>query len=236
MNILAIETTGPVASAAVIDDDGCVCEVVGEGRLTHLEKLIPLVDKALEDCGKTLNDIEGIAVSRGPGSFTGIRIGVATAKALAQVLGLEVAEVPSLYAAALGAARFEGIICVVLDARRSQVYAAAYECRWGELTEILPEKAYDIREVADAVKNKGPVYFLGDGIFIDEIRSVLENEVGGEAFFAHEETRVQRADSAAVVGSEIFAAGKAVSYSEAKPEYLRISEAERKLLEKRERS
>ena len=169
MNILAIETTGPVASAAVIDEDGCVCEAVGEGRLTHLEKLVPIIDKAVSDCGMTLDDIGGIAVSRGPGSFTGIRIGLATAKALGQVLGLKIAEVPSLYAAALGANRFEGLICVVLDARRSQVYAAVYDCRWGELTEIMPEGAYDVEAVTEILNDKDqPVYFLGDGIFVKE--------------------------------------------------------------------
>ncbi len=217
-----------MASAAVIDEDGCVCEAVGEGRLTHLEKLVPIIDKALADCGKKLSDIEGIAVSRGPGSFTGIRIGVATAKALGQALGLRIAEVPSLYAAALGANKFEGIICVVLDARRSQVYAAAYSCAFGELEEILPEGAYDVPQVTEAVKEKGPVYFIGDGVFVREIREELEREVGEQAFFGHEELRVQRADSVAIIGSEIFEAGGAVSYAEARPEYLRVSEAERK--------
>lgn len=217
-----------MASAAVIDDDDCVLEVVGEGRLTHLEKIIPIIDRALADCDKSLDDIDAVAVSRGPGSFTGIRIGVSTARALAQARGLPVVEVPSLYAAALGVSDFEGVICPVLDARRSQVYAAAYRCHWGELTEILPEGAYSPEEVAEAVAGMGPVFFLGDGIYIEEIRRVFEEKVGMDAFFSHEERRVQRAEAVAVIGKELFLEGRAVSYAAAQPVYLRKSEAERK--------
>ena len=217
-----------MASAAVIDDDDCVLEVVGEGRLTHLEKIIPIIDRALADCDKSLDDIDAVAVSRGPGSFTGIRIGVSTARALAQARNLPVVEVPSLYAAALGVSGFEGIICPVLDARRSQVYAAAYESHWGELTEILPEGAYYPEEVAEAVSGRGPVFFLGDAVYIEEIRSLFEERVGLNAFFSHEERRVQRAEAVAVIGKDLFNEGRAVSYGSAQPVYLRKSEAERK--------
>ena len=232
MNILAIETTAAAASAAVIDSDECVHEVKSEANMTHLQNLMPLIEQALEDCGLSLKDIGGIAVSRGPGSFTGIRIGMATAKGLAQVLQVPVAEVPTLKAMSMNGWNFGGIVCPVLDARRSQVYAAAYVFEEDEMKELLPEGAYDPQAVVDAVAGKGPVLFMGDGIGNPKIRTILEEGVGPEAFFAPEEKRFQTAEMVAVLGLEIFREGGAVSYSEAQPEYLRKSEAERKREEK----
>jgi len=228
LNILAIETTGPFASAAVIDDDECVHGVVSDGELTHLQKLMPLIDQTLKDCDITLKDIDGIAVSRGPGSFTGIRIGVSTAKALAQVLGVKIAEVPTLRAMALNYIDFRGIVCPVLDARRSQVYSAAY-IQDDETEELFPEGAYGIAEVIEKVGNRGPVMFMGDGVSNEKIRAELEAGLGRDAFFASPERRMQTADTVAMLGLEIHREGKAVSYIDSKPEYLRKSEAERNL-------
>ena len=229
MNILAIETTGGLASAAVIDKDECVHEVVSEGRMTHLQNLIPLVDEALRDCNMKLSDIDGIAVSRGPGSFTGIRIGVTTAKALAQALGVKVAQVPTLKAMAMNFQTFDGIICPILDARRNQVYSAAYRFEDDEQIEIYPEGAYQIEEVIEKLKGKGLVFFTGDGVSNESIRGEIEKAMGREAFFASPERRIQTAEMVAVEGLEIHKAGGAVSYLEAQPEYLRKSEAERNL-------
>ncbi|MBR6503422.1 MAG: tRNA (adenosine(37)-N6)-threonylcarbamoyltransferase complex dimerization subunit type 1 TsaB [Firmicutes bacterium] len=232
MNILAIETTAAAASAAIIDGDECVHEVKSEANMTHLQNLMPLIEQVLEDCDLRLSDIGGIAVSRGPGSFTGIRIGMATAKGLAQVLKVPVAEVPTLKAMSMNGWNFGGIVCPVLDARRSQVYSAAYVFEEDDMKELLPEGAYDPQTVIDAVAGKGPVLFMGDGIGNPKIRTVLEEGVGREAFFASEERRFQTAEMVAVLGLEIFKEGKAVPYDRAQPEYLRKSEAERKREEK----
>lgn len=229
MNILAIETTAAFASTAVIDNDECVHEAVDKGNFTHLQRLIPLVDQVLEECGMKLEDIDGIAVSRGPGSFTGIRIGMSTAKALAQALGVRVAEVPTLKAMSMNFWNFGGIVCPVLDARRNQVYSAAYCFEDDEQKEVFPEGAYAVEEVTDRLKGKGPVIFIGDGTGVEDIRRKLEECIGRDAFFASEEKRIQTAEMVAVLGLEIHKAGKAVSYAEAKPEYLRKSEAERNL-------
>lgn len=229
MNILAIETTAAFASAAIIDRDECVHEVIAEGNFTHLQNLIPLVDQVLEECDMRLEDIEGIAVSRGPGSFTGIRIGVSTAKALAQALNVKVAQVPTLKAMALNFYNFRGIVCPVLDARRNQVYSAAYVFDGDEQIEIYPEGAYYLEEVTEKLEGKGPVIFIGDGVSSETIKSELENKIGRAAFFAVPEKRIQTAEMVAVLGLEIHKAGEAVSYGEAKPEYLRKSEAERNL-------
>ena len=232
MNILAIETTAAMASAAIIDSDECVHEVRSEANMTHLQNLMPLIDQVLADCDLKKEDIGGVAVSRGPGSFTGIRIGMATAKGLAQVWKVPVAEVPTLKAMAMNGWNFGGIVCPVLDARRSQVYSAAYTFEEDEMKELLPEGAYDPQAVIDAIAGKGPVLFMGDGISNPKIRAALEEGVGREAFFAPEEKRFQTAEMVAVLGLEIFRAGKAVGYAEAEPTYLRKSEAERKREEK----
>ena len=232
MNILAIETTAAMASAAIIDSDECVHEVRSEANMTHLQNLMPLIDQVLEDCDLKKDDIGGVAVSRGPGSFTGIRIGMATAKGLAQVWKVPVAEVPTLKAMAMNGWNFGGIVCPVLDARRSQVYSAVFEFRGDELVELLSEGAYDPQAVIDAVAGKGPVLFMGDGISNPKIRTILEEGIGREAFFAPEEKRFQTAEMVAVLGLELFREGKAVSYAEAEPTYLRKSEAERKREEK----
>ena len=232
MNILAIETTAAMASAAIIDSDEGVHEVRSEANMTHLQNLMPLIDQVLADCDLKKEEIGGVAVSRGPGSFTGIRIGMATAKGLAQVWKVPVAEVPTLKAMAMNGWNFGGIVCPVLDARRSQVYSAAYTFEEDEMKELLPEGAYDPQAVIDAIAGKGPVLFMGDGISNPKIRAALEEGVGREAFFAPEEKRFQTAEMVAVLGLEIFREGKAVSYAEAEPTYLRKSEAERKREEK----
>ena len=229
MNILAIETTAAFASTAIIDKDEFVHEVISEGNFTHLQNLIPLVDQVLEECDMKLDQIDGIAVSRGPGSFTGIRIGVSTAKALAQALNVKVAQVPTLKAMALNFYNFGGIVCPILDARRNQVYSAAYRFEEDEQVELYPEGAYYLDEVIEKLAGKGPVIFIGDGVSSESIRTRLEEEIGREAFFAAPEKRIQTAEMVAVLGLEIHKAGEAVSYAEAQPEYLRKSEAERNL-------
>lgn len=233
MNILAIETTAAQASAAIIDKDECVHEAVAEGNLTHLQKLMPLIDRTLSECDMKLSDIEGIAVSRGPGSFTGIRIGVTTAKALAQILGVKIAEVPTLKAMSMNYWNFSGIVCPVLDARRNQVYSAAYVFDEEGQKELYPEGAYYLEEVIEKLKGKGPVLFMGDGVSNEKIAGFLEEGIGREAFFASPEKRMQTAEMVAVLGQEMHKEGKAVSYVEAQPEYLRKSEAERNLEKKK---
>ena len=229
MNILAIETTAAFASVAIIDDDEWIHEVVSEGGFTHLQNLIPMVEQVLEECDMKLDQIDGLAVSRGPGSFTGIRIGVSTARALAQALEIPVAPVPTLQAMAMNFWNFQGIVCPVLDARRNQVYSAAYLCDGETQTELYPEGAYSLEEVMERLRNRGPVLFMGDGLNSPEIKGRLEESMGQEAFFAAPEKRIQTAEMVAVLGLEIHKAGRAVSYLETQPEYLRKSEAERNL-------
>jgi tRNA threonylcarbamoyladenosine biosynthesis protein TsaB len=153
MNILAIETTGPEASVAILNDHGMIREEVSTQKLNHLQNLIPMVDHLLKECKLSIDDVSLIAASEGPGSFTGIRIGIASARALAQALEIDTISVPTLKSFAYNVPDYKGIICPIFDARRNQVYGAAY--RWGEdglIQELVPGDAYDLAELLDKLK------------------------------------------------------------------------------------
>jgi len=194
MNILAIETTGAEASVALIDEQGNVSMEASDQKLNHLQNLMPMTDTLLSKRGLTIGDVTYIAVSEGPGSFTGIRIGVSSARALAQTLGLKTIGVPTLKSFLYNVPEYRGIVCPIFDARRSQVYGGAY--RWtgtggqkaaGDLggkddqveVEVVPGAAYDLQELLGLLEtvinerggelagaSAGPVEitFFGDGI------------------------------------------------------------------------
>lgn len=233
MNILGIETTSAFASVAVLDRDGRCTEVVSDGELNHLQNLLPMVEEVLSKSGLEKTDLDALAVSRGPGSFTGVRIGVSTVKALAQVLGIEIAQVPTLFAMAYGMRHYRAVICPILNARRNQVYSAAYCFKDEDLeVEIFPEGAYGIEEVAAflevfEIEGYDKVLFMGDGV--EEFREKVVELLGDKAIFAAPEERIQRASSVAEIGKRICLAGESVDYVTAEPEYLRKSEAERNL-------
>ncbi len=133
MYILAIESSGNVASAAVAEDSKILAEYTVNIGKTHSQTLLPMIDRVLTDAEMSVNDVSAIAVSRGPGSFTGLRIGSATAKGLAASAGIPIADVPTLEALAVGVGNAGGrLICPVIDARRNEVYTALYE-------EVLPD-------------------------------------------------------------------------------------------------
>lgn len=157
MNILAIETTGQEASVAIINNQGLVGEEISTQKLNHLQNLMPMVDKLLEKCRLTIDDLSLIAVSEGPGSFTGIRIGIASARALAQVLEIHTISVPTLKSFAYHLPDYKGIICPIFDARRNQVYGAAFQ--WGEdgsIQELVPGAAYDLEELLARLEETEP--------------------------------------------------------------------------------
>lgn len=234
MIILAIETTGPIASVAVLYDDGQIEELTNHTDYSHLEEIVPMIKSILNQQGLNKEDITAIAVSRGPGSFTGIRIGMATAKALAQIWDKPIIEVPTLKSFAYGIEDENGsIICPIFDARRSQVYAAAYIKEGDTVQTLIEEDAYEL-EIFLALlearnsKNKN-VVFYGDGINAYEERI---QRYKGHFEFATESIRFQRADKIARLGAERLRQGLVTDAFNAKPEYLRKSEAERKLLGK----
>lgn len=241
MNILAIETTGAEASVAVINDKDEVFMETSDQKMNHLQNLMPMVDILLMKRGMSIDDVDYIAVSEGPGSFTGIRIGVSSARALAQALELETISVPTLQAFLYNAPDYKGIICPIFDARRSQVYGGAY--RWtgdGGFVEVVPGAAYDLDEMlkllaASAQENR-EITFFGDGIipYREQILNWQSSSLNDNIriLFAEEGIRLQKASSIARLALDIYRKGERKSLYDLKPVYMRKAEAERKLEEK----
>lgn len=226
MKILAIDTTSSAASVALIDSNNLIGEYTSNAKLTHLQKLLPMIEHLLINCEEDLKNIKAIAVSEGPGSFTGIRIGVATAKTLSQVRDIPIIGVPTLKAMAYNIPFYSGVICPILDARRHQVYSAAYKWEGNTCNEIIKGDAYDINVLTEKLKIYDNVIFLGDGVIVykDIIISVIEN-----AKFAPSYLNMQKASSVAQLGLEMALDNKIQNCYQMKPQYLRKPEAERNL-------
>ena len=165
MRILAIDTSGPVASAAVWEDGVVRAEMVLNVGLTHSQTIMPAVDAVLRACDWTCADMDVFAAVAGPGSFTGVRIGVCAVKGMAHALAKPCVQVHALEALAMQARGFAGAICPILDARRDQVYSAAFRFEQGDLPQrILPDAAQSIGEFMDSLPAEGALLFLGDGV------------------------------------------------------------------------
>lgn len=227
MYILAIETTGTFASAAIIDAQGQIAEKQGDKVFNHLQGLMPMVKSLIDENGLKLEDLTAIAVSEGPGSFTGIRIGVSSARGLAQIVKVPVIGVPTLKAFAYNAGDYGGLICPLLDARRSQVYAAAYQWKHNEILEIVEAAPYALEEFLQKVEACGveDKCYFGDGV-------KAYQQYFDDSTMAQEHIRLQRASSVARLGLKLYQQGCAVDYSLIMPNYMRKAEAERKLEEK----
>ena len=226
MYILALETTGAYASVAIINEEGKVVENSSDAVLNHLQHLMPMTQELLEKAGLQLGDMTAIAASQGPGSFTGIRIGVSSARALAQVMDMPTIAVPTLKAFAYNVPEFEGLICPVFDARRSQVYAGAYRWVDGKIEEVVEGAPYSIDEFVEKTAETGlPRMIFGDGIKAYGDRFSPEE-------LAPEEVRLQLASSVVKLAKDMYEAGETLHYEELKPNYMRKAEAERKLEEK----
>ena len=213
------------------EDCRILAHVEGHDRYSHLQNLTPQIQQVLCDAGVSIDALSAIAVSHGPGSFTGIRIGVSTARALSQVKGIPCVPVSSLEALAMRADAPDGaLVCPILDARRSQVYGAGYL----DGREVLPAGPYTIDEFMDAAAGSGALYMMGDGVDTcgEKIRELRAEGVA----FAPEAIRYQRAEEVAVIGAKKFAAGEGVTFRQLEPEYMRMAEAERKLRAKQAES
>ncbi len=252
MNILAIETTGAEASVAVINEKEEVFMETSDEKMNHLQNLMPMVDNLLQKRGMVIDDLDYIAVSEGPGSFTGIRIGVSTARALAQALSLPTIGVPTLQSFLYHVPEYRGIICPIFDARRNQVYGGAY--RWsdtGQSEEVVPGGAYDLEELLEKLESqimrpkeakelttpeKGEeITFFGDGIlpYREQILKWQDSSLNDNirVSFAEDDIMLQKASSVARLALVIYRDGGGKSLYDLKPVYMRKAEAERKLEE-----
>ena len=178
MKILVLDTSGPVCGTAVMDEDKVYSEFTAQNKNTHSASLMPMIEAALNAAGKEIGELDAVAAVTGPGSFTGVRIGVATAKGLAHGAGLPCIPVDALEALSESAGEFDGIVCPIQDARAGQVYGAAF--RKGErLTGDAPMK---LEEYLDTVEALGERFlFIGDGAPVH--KQAITERLGDRAVF-----------------------------------------------------
>ena len=231
MKILAIEASSLVASVAILNDDIITAEYTVNNKVTHSQTLLPMIDEVCKMTETEPADFDAIAVSGGPGSFTGLRIGSATAKGLAQALNIPIIHVPTLDAMAYNLYGTDMIVCPIMDARRGQVYTGIYSFEKGKLCTHMESSAISIGELLDILGEIGKTtIFTGDGI--PAFKEFINENYKTEHYFAPAGMNRQRASSVAVLGAEYFAMGKTVTAGEHLPEYLRMSQAEREREEK----
>lgn len=229
MILLAIDSSAVTAGCAVLKDGQIIAERLEKSGLTHSQTLLPLVDEVLRGAGLTAEDVDNVAVSAGPGSFTGVRIGIATVKGIAFSCDLPCYPVSTLDTIAFGTHGITGYIAAVMDARRDQVYNALYRIDNGTPVRLTEDRAISIAELAEEIgKLDGDVWLCGDGAALcyDRLGSALPN-----VRLSPENIRYQSGRGAALAA----AAGCAepVSPKDLLPVYLRLPQAERELNNKK---
>jgi len=250
MKILGIESAGLTASCAISEDNRLLCEYLLNHKKTHSEKLMPLIVKALEDREVKLNDIDVIAISKGPGSYTGLRIGAAIAKGLAQAINLNrsneckkentqtsydktigtenmpIAAVPTMQALAANVFDNSRYIIPILDAKSGRIYSGVYKWENTSLITIKEQFAADIEELIDIIENlDGEAVLNGDGSV--NYRENLEKTLNNKIIFAPEKYNILSASSINFIAYQLIMENKLMSYNDFSPEYLRLSQAER---------
>ncbi len=222
MNIVAIDTSGPLASCAVMRDGEIVHLTVMNHGLTHSETIMPALDSAMNCAGLKCKEVDCFVAVAGPGSFTGVRIGVCAVKGLAHAWNKPCARIDALEALAMNYAGFDGLACPILDARRGQVYCAAFEMTGGWPVCYLEDGAMDLEAFLDKLPRDRRLVFLGDGLRVHEakLRQMLP-----EALIAPAHLRQLRADAACLLAQA--RAQEWMEGSKLTPIYLRAPQAER---------
>lgn len=225
MRILGIESSSLVASVAVVTDDILTAEYTVDFKKTHSQTLLPMLDEIVKMLEMELDSVDAIAVSGGPGSFTGLRIGSATAKGLGLAMKKPLIHVPTVDAMAYNLWGASGAVCPIMDARRNQVYTGVYHLSDG--LEVIKEQcAMDMKELIDELNERGEkVIFLGDGV--PAYRHLIEEFMTAPYSFAPAHMNRQRAGAVAALGAIYYQQGKTETAMEHGPEYLRKPQAER---------
>lgn len=230
MKILALETSAVTASVAVTEDETLLAQSFQNSGLTHSATLMPMVADLLKNTGLKLEEMDVIAVSAGPGSFTGIRIGVAAAKGLAWPQEKPCAPCSTLESMAWQCAHMGGEICAVMDARRKQVYNARFRAERGILTRLTEDRAISVEELLEELKNaEGPITLVGDGA---KLCQTALDAAGIPAVTAPPHLAYQTAWGVARAALELARADKLVPAAQMTPQYHRLSQAERERLER----
>jgi len=232
MKVLGIETSGLVSSVAIADDHQIICEFSTNYKKTHSVTLMPMLEEMLRLVDIDIKSIDLIAVSEGPGSFTGLRIGSASAKGIAMALNIPIASIPTLDALAYNIEPTDLLICPMMDAKRQQVYTAIYAYEDNEIKPLTETMATSIEDIINKIKgfNKG-VIFLGDGF--ESNKEIILSLLGDTVWkLANSQNRMQRASSIALLGQKYAKESKLQTHIEHAPIYLRKPQAERELEEK----
>lgn len=234
MKIIAIDSSGLVASVAVLEDDNLIAEYNVQYKKTHSQTLLPMLDEIKRMIGLDLKTVDAIAVSKGPGSFTGLRIGSATAKGLAQAINVPIVEISTIEGMACNMYGSDSLICPIMDARRGQVYTGVYLCQNDEngrgLRNVFGDCAMSLEDLLPKLEElskefKRDVVFLGDGVpvfkeKIDAFRNL-------DYWYAPAHMNRQRAAAFGPMAMDKIRKGEVVSFFDHEPDYLRLSQAER---------
>lgn len=230
MKILAVDTSATSASVCVAQEDKIIGEFSINTALTHSQTLIPMIEQLAEKTGVTLDNIDAIAVNAGPGSFTGVRIGVAAVKGIAFSRNIPCVSVSTLESMAYNMLDNDCIVCSVMDARCSQVYNSLFRVKDGKVTRLIEDRALSLTDLKlDLQKYNEKIILVGDGaeITFNYFENSLQN-----VFLASVNNRVQKASSIACVAFKKINNGETLNASELMPVYLRLPQAQRELNKK----
>ena len=226
MKVLGIDSSGLVASAALLEEESILGDYSTNYKKTHSETLMPMIDTLLTQLGVERTAIDYVAVASGPGSFTGLRIGAATAKGICLALHVPLIPVPTLDAMAMNLWGAADLVCPMMDARRDQVYTGIYAFSEGRPVRKTEPGPLSLAEAAERLNGFGrKVLLLGDGA--DRFKEDLKNKLTVDYDFAPAHLNRQRAGSVAVLGRLLALEGGAVSGESFAPSYYRLSQAER---------
>lgn len=231
MKVLGIDSSGMVASVAVVEDMQMLAEYTIDYKKTHSQTLLPMLDEVAKMIELDLAQIDVIAVAAGPGSFTGLRIGSATAKGLGLALKKPLVSVPTLEGMAYNFCGSDHLICPMMDARRSQVYTGIYEFDGNTLKRVEDQMAVTISEILGKLNQMGrKVILSGDGVQV--YRDIIEKELTVPYIVAPAHLNRQRAGAVAALGLQYAKEGKTETAMEHQPDYLKLSQAERERAER----
>ena len=231
MLLLAFETSAKAASVALTQDGRLLGESYQNTGLTHSQTLMVMAEDLLKQCGKKTDDVTAVAVAEGPGSFTGVRIGVAAAKGFAWGAELPCVGVSTLEAMVKTLGVWQGWVCPVMDARRSQVYNALFYVNQGKPERMTPDRAIALSDLEVELKEKeGPIFLVGDGSVLAHKTLDIPNLVLPAEHRMH-----QRAVGVALLAEEALLAGAAGDGAALTPNYLRLSQAERERIERQQK-
>lgn len=235
MKILALDSSGLVASVAVMEDENLLGEFTMNYKKTHSQTLLPMLDEMAKMIELDMQTLDAIAVAGGPGSFTGLRIGSATAKGLALALDKPIVQIPTVDGLAYNLYGHKDIVCPIMDARRNQTYTGLYAFEENGMHVILEQCAVGIEDIIQKINELGKaVVFLGDGVPV--FRKQIAESCTVSYSYAPPHLNKQRAGAVGALAMEYYKKGMVQKPEEHKPDYLRLSQAERERLEREKKA